>query len=157
LYFTLSRYYGDSARAVIPAIYWAFVQIGSTDLCVLSVTAEGVISSRDQLGFAFPVIAALANGGARVVYAFSGQGNLPNNLGPAYPGALTPKFFGAIIGTEVGQTTVRNQSMLWHGEAYLGLCGAAMMGDMTTHVVDDTFVPNNARVCVPVRMCAAVV
>jgi hypothetical protein len=86
LYLALSRYFGDSSRAVIPAVYWAFVQIGSTDLCVLNFTAEGVISSNNGLGFAFPVIAALSNGGARVMYSFSGPGSLPNNLGKAYPG-----------------------------------------------------------------------
>jgi hypothetical protein len=87
LYLTLSRYFGDTDASVIPAIYWAFVQLGTPDLCVLTRTASGVLTSNQAgLGLTYPVIAARPGGGARLVYTFAGANALPNSLGKPFGG-----------------------------------------------------------------------
>jgi hypothetical protein len=101
VYLTATRWYGDpmNTTTLVPAIYWAFIRVGRDDLCNVTLTAAGVVTSeqqpvvsedstfqQDTLAFAYPTIAATAGGGARLVYAFSGAGSLPGSLGSAYAG-----------------------------------------------------------------------
>jgi hypothetical protein len=78
VYLTTSEFFGGEGEGRLPSIYWAIVDPGSTHALAtgaITVTASGVIASRDGLALGFPVIAAQADGqGAVVAYAYSGAG-----------------------------------------------------------------------------------
>lgn len=59
-------------------------------ICHIRREAEGFLtaeaSSGTQLGLSFPTIVGRPDGGALLMYAFSGNGSLPGKLGPAFAG-----------------------------------------------------------------------
>jgi hypothetical protein len=71
----------------MPSIYWAIISTHpGTGLCKAARKKWGFIASEDGLALAYPVIAAKNDGGALVVFAYSGSENLPHSLGPAHAG-----------------------------------------------------------------------
>lgn len=82
VYLATTNFFGAGYNRV-PSIFWAIVD-PSIHLCKPSLLDWGVVASEQGLALAFPVMAARAECGAFIAYAYGGNTTL--TLGPnAYP------------------------------------------------------------------------
>ena len=89
VYVASTDFFGER-NVRVPSIYYAVIEPGPR-LCQPNLRDWGVVASADGLALAFPVIAAMDNGGVFLAFAYSGShvvvvdGQTYN----AYPGKLS--------------------------------------------------------------------
>lgn len=93
LYTTHLEFWGKN-EVRVPSVYWSIFDV-SRHLCRVVQRDWGLISSAQGLGVSYPVIGARGDGSALLAYSYSGGGNLPNGLGPAFAGAAGMPCAGA--------------------------------------------------------------